>query len=1231
MSLPKSLLYLLVSVVIPTLAENVAYSQEFDENNFTRFTKQQGLSNDVITSIAQDSIGHMWISTASGLNRFSGCTFVQYHNSNDSLSLPSEEITGMTWLDCHRLAAWANGLHIINTRTGETKNLFVPYSDKQYQYKFNWIMGVASDQKGNIFMVTRSGFYQFDKNWQIVFRYEPFKKEEVSTSYFGFGRSLLQISDEEYIILSMDGMFYYNAKTRLFKKAEAADYPILAQFIEYKTKTFGFYQVRAGSFLITDPASDTMFYVNVPAKIKTFVRLPIKNLGDEFNYRSTVVPVNDTLLYMTSSESGFYKLSLNPGTGVFKFYPKKYFPLYYCRRLMEDRDHILWIATDKGLFRQDNIQLHIRQAEVPASLRVQFPRAVIQAIYTTSDKIFVAEWARGGLLEFDKKTFQLVRRYSFEKYSKLANSIISIISANDTALYIAGGDLYRLNLKTGHVSCIKLNNLDPGDWIADMIKDKKNNLWVVMDSLYKGDLAGKQWSTIRYDTGCYKRIESAKVIKVDASGNIWLGGHGLIRYNTSLNRFDKIIDSFPFIKIPDRQVNSLLPDDQNNLWFNSNNNGLICYNIDKGTFLHITRDQGLPDNNIASMMVIGSKLWLATFSGIACIDIPTLRITSFSKEDGFPDYPITINSKLYYDEPERKLYIGFSSVLVQFDPNIIFQKSKTPHLFIESLTTGDQKKYVFPPKNITTSWKNDEITVTIGSINYFTSSGQRFAYRLVKADSSQWQQLGEQNTFSISSLSSGYHEIQVKLFSINNRWPEQVLSFGITITPPFWEQKWFIIISALLLVISVYLLFKWRANAIRRKERAQTHIQKLKAEEYKNQFELEQISNYFSSSLDGKKSVDDVLWDVTENLIGRMNYEDCIIYMWNKEKTKMVQKAAYGPKGNPQEIENRVFDVVPGQGVVGHVILTKEPLLVPDTRKDSRYRVDEMVRLCELCVPIIRDNELIGIIDSEHHIPNYFKERDLKILTTIATLVGNKIKQLESEQSLEIKQKEISFINQQLAEAQLSALQTQMNPHFIFNSLNSIKGMILLNDQAKASRYLSKFANMIRMTLNQSKEMFTTLHENIEYLECYLMMEKLRFDDTFSYRITVDDDIEKEETLIPTLMIQPLTENAIWHGLLLKKGRKKLWIRFTKMDETISCLIEDNGIGINMSEEQRKLSRPSHKPVGLTNLRNRIAILNEKYDTGCTLDISDLEDEGKGKTGTCAVLRFNILTNQPNV
>ena len=152
-----------------------------------------------------------------------------------------------------------------------------------------------------------------------------------------------------------------------------------------------------------------------------------------------------------------------------------------------------------------------------------------------------------------------------------------------------------------------------------------------------------------------------------------------------------------------------------------------------------------------------------------------------------------------------------------------------------------------------------------------------------------------------------------------------------------------------------------------------THIQKLKADHYKSQFELEQISNYFSSSLSGKKTEEEVLWDVAENLIGRMNYEDCMIYLWNEDKTKMVQKAAYGPKGKPEFISSQVFEVLPGQGIVGHVIDTRQPVLVNDTRKDDRYRVDDEFRLSEVCVPIIHNDELLGIIDSEHQSARLFQ------------------------------------------------------------------------------------------------------------------------------------------------------------------------------------------------------------------------------------------------------------------
>ena len=151
----------------------------------------------------------------------------------------------------------------------------------------------------------------------------------------------------------------------------------------------------------------------------------------------------------------------------------------------------------------------------------------------------------------------------------------------------------------------------------------------------------------------------------------------------------------------------------------------------------------------------------------------------------------------------------------------------------------------------------------------------------------------------------------------------------------------------------------------------------------------------------------------------------------------------------------------------------------------------------------------------------------------------------------------------------------------------------------------------------------------MEQLENYLTMEKLRLDDSFTFRITADKHIDQEETLIPTMMIQPLAENAIWHGLMPKKGNKKLSIHFSMMNDMIHCTVEDNGIGLRNSERLKKLKRPLHQSLGLTNLRNRIKILNEKYDTGCSLELFDLQDVNNDQTGSCAVLSFKMITNQP--
>ncbi len=1200
--------------------------QELSENNFDHYTKAEGMSHNTVTAIAQDSAGYVWIGTSSGLNRYNGSRFVQFHSNDDSLSLVSEELTGITWLDKHCLAVYAAaGLHIINTRTGETRNLFIPYHRQQYLYKFNGIMGAKGDEDGNIYVLSRSGFYHFDKNYKLIFRFDYYSEEEVFTEHFYFGGDLLELDNRRLLIVSIGGLYVYDKEKKQIKKMEVADCPLMAEFLNYPFTGYSFFQLKVGHLFILKSESDSLIYINTLENKKVVSRLPFNPIMNEFGYRSKLIPVSDTVFYITGHFSGFYKMRFYPESGAIKLYPEKFFDSYLCTSLLKDRDNNLWIATNRGLFRQNPRKSQVQLAALPVGMEDSFPNIRLGDIYVSADKIYVGARGQGGLLQFDKKTFQFEKQIIFDKIDKRNNSINAIVSADPSTLLLGTNSSLFLfdqaNKKGQRIIPPKWD--ENSDWTNDLFKDNKGNIWISSSpNMYLYNPVKRSFKLMPI----HQRLLMMPVgIEEDRSGHIWMASHGLFRYNTVLDSIDLVIDSFPFIKMPDRQLNAFIIDQQNTVWFCSNNNGLIAYNISQRNFRHFTRNDGLPDNNILCMAIIGRKLWIACYSGIACMDLQTSRIVSFGKEDGFPDVPVVKGARFFYDSTVQQLYLSFSNAIVQFNPDDILRRKSPPQVFIESLVINGQKNNFLPGRRITTSWRDNEIMITIGSINFSDGHSQGFAYRILKDSLTPWQQLGSQPSFSISNLSPGTHTIQVKSFSLNNRWPEQVKEISIVVLPPFWLKDWFITSLTGIVLVLIYLLIQWRINMVRKKEMEKTHMQKLKADDYKNQFELEQISNYFSSSLAGKKTEEEVLWDVTNKLMGRMNYEDCIIYLWNEDKTKMVQKAAYGPKGKPEIISTNVFEVVPGQGIVGHVIQSRQPLLVNDTRTDSRYRVDDEFRLSEVCVPIIHNDKLLGTIDSEHSLPNYFSERDIKILTTIATLIGNKLKQIEAEQSLEAKQQELATINEQLAEARLAALQAQMNPHFVFNALNSIKRMILDCDNETASRYLSKFALMIRMTLNHSKDIFVTLDENIEYLKAYLEMEQLRFDDSFTYSIFIGENIDVGETAIPSLMIQPLVENAIWHGLMLAGADKKIMIGFTQYQNKITCTIEDNGIGIRQSEKLKEMNRPLHRSLGLENLQKRIKIMNEKYDTNCSLEITDLKDTDKNRSGTRVILRFNVI------
>jgi len=1209
-------------LVLGCLILLAAPAQPPEEQHFTRLTTAAGLSGNEITGLGQDARGYLWIATTAGINRFDGNRFRPYHGSDDTATPASEELSDAVWLDSDRLAFYsASGLHIINTRTGKTRNLFVPYKKQQYLYKFNTVHGARASAAGDIYLLTRSGFYHF-RNDSLLMRFDYYREEELNNTHFHFGGSLFDFDASRLLIVSAEGLFIYHKEKRSLKRLDAEASPFLAELSYQRFRSLLFLQPAPGQFFILQQDSDSLVHLNTITGKKTVSRLPFRPPALEFHYRSRLFAINDTTFYITAHSTGMYRVHLHPQRGKVRWDPQKYFSSYLCRAVMQDHEGRLWVGTHRGLFRQNLHAPAVEVAALPPGWEDAFPSLRLTDMVLAGEKLYAGTTGGAGLLIFDRKTLQWEARISIHESDRQYNQVVALAAAGKRGLLVGTyGQLMLMDWKRKKFR--PLQHYNSVGWINDLHEDHAGNIWIAGSdniALYK-----PSGGTLNLVPVQKHLLNLPVYFSEDRAHFIWMASHGLARYNMQQKAFDHFVDSFPFIKMPDRQVGELVFDRQDHLWFASNNNGLIRYDKKKRTFAHFTSRNGLPDNNIMALLIAGDRLWIACTSGLAALHLQTGEIISFGPQDGFPDAPLLKSCRFYFDSTAGHIYIGFATALVRFSPQSLLQKKNPPQTFIESVVTGGRRLYYLPGEKLETSWKEKELRINMGSINLGGGGPQRYAYRVVEDENTPWTDMGFQSSFSIASLPGGTHRIQVKTYAVNNAWPPQVAELQLTVTPPFWEGTAFRIAVAAVLLALLYWFIRWRIGIARKKEMVKTQLEKLKADNYKNQFELEQISHYFSSSLADKHTEEEVLWDVAQNLIGRMGYEDCVLYGWNKEHTKMVQKAAHGPKGSPGIMEEDGFEVVPGQGIVGHVMLTKEPVLVKDTRVDPRYRVDDAFRLSEITVPVLHNGELLGIIDSEHHRLGYFNERDIKILTTIATLIGNKLKQIESERTLEVKKKELASINEQLAEARLSAMQAQMNPHFVFNALNSIKRMILDEDNEMASRYLSKFALMIRMTLEHSKSIFVTLDENIEYISNYLAMEQLRFGDTFSWTITVDEALDEEETVLPSMMIQPLVENAIWHGLLQSEKEKVVNISFTREGEKVICTVTDNGIGLQRSAMMKLRQRPMHRSAGLENLKKRIRIINEKFDTDCTLQVADLEEPQLGRQGTKAVLALNVI------
>jgi putative methionine-R-sulfoxide reductase with GAF domain len=849
------------------------------------------------------------------------------------------------------------------------------------------------------------------------------------------------------------------------------------------------------------------------------------------------------------------------------------------RNFAEDDKGNIWFGTANGFCKWDktNGKVSAWTPNFTATNYLNYPS--VKSIGFANGKIIVGQSEKGFWI-FDPAT-QTFKRPQFEadsikiKFEKTFNSNMLML-AGGNFLVLSGG-VWLLDPKTFLVKQLKVPT--SATYSRKAYEDAQGRIWMLGRN---GITAFDKNFQQLYGLDDIERGKWYNAIVQINEETFWVAAKGLFEIKLQPQKQLSIRPVFPEFK--SQHFSNLFKDSLGHIWM-CNDEGIYRY---------------VPEKNVTE---------------------------KFEQSDNVQDFNVSVSNSFLGSD--GTVYFGSQNGITYFVPEKIpLQNDSLQGQLLNITVNKDDSSFLL--HHSLQNLKHSQNTLTFDFISPYLYNAEKIQYRYkLEGADNDWVNLGNTSSIRFNSLQPGKYAFQVAASLNGKDWFATPSSFAFVINPPFWKTWWFILLLLLAIAALVAFLIKRRIQFIKKREAEKTELQKLKTASYQAQLETEQVINYFATSISGQNTVEEMLSDVAKNLIGKMGFEDCMIYLWNPDKTMLSQKAGYGIKGSMQtDADKNKYNVPKGKGIVGATAQTKQSLLVNDTSKDSRYfTVDGIIRLSELCVPIMHNNETLGVINTEHTEKDFYNQRHLHILTTIASLCADKIDTIKAEQQTREKELEVLKLNKDLATSQLTALRAQMNPHFIFNALNSVQQYILQGNVIEANRYLSKFSKLQREILNYSSQNFIPLQKELETLQLYLELEQLRFGENFSFSINKEEIIDEEEIKIPPMIIQPFIENAIWHGLMPKTGDRFVKINFAlQSDDQLVCTITDNGIGREAAGRlrQAKNNETAHKSKGLSLVDDRLNILQVQYGKPFNAAITDLVNKEGISTGTQVVLTIYL-------
>jgi ligand-binding sensor domain-containing protein len=798
-------------------------SAQFKETDFQRYTVADGLSDNNVYCISQDSLGYMWIGTEMGLNCFDGENFKHYFSRSKPLYLAASNISKLIPFSNDRLGVITKGgFQVINTRNLSVENYCFPDTSFFSDYN-NGIMDAIELPDRSVLLSSATGIYDFDKPGHISFRYDKYTVADAGNKRILYGRDIVSIDKSDCIIYTEDyKLDRFDSKRKILSHIQ----PGLSKWSSfYPEQTHGSFCTRISQdqFIIFNAYSDSLTFYDRSRNLSVTSRLPCMETK-ELDWESSVFVLNDNSFAMISPRTGYFLFYLNKKTGLITCNPEKFLPSYKCNYLFIDNENRLWVGTRTGLLRQSKNTLFVKSTFL-FNDHDSGSAARLSSIYRYKDKLYIGSYNRfEGLYILDTATMQVLKKIRFFGGNNGWSEIGSIQRYHKDTLWMGTTNgLLWMDVNSYRYGIVKDNRGDsvlagaqpelrPPDrwgraWLFDFMNGKAGYY----------DTAKRTFTFFTLHTKPALPFASIKHIVYDAYGDVWLAGLALARYNNATKQFDTMMNVYAGPKKFKNDIIAITADKKGSLWLYNAENVLLEYKIKEKRFYEHGADEGLPTFVQSMADEVNDKLWFTTGSRLICFNTSTKQVVFFDQADGLPIERASTRS-IYYDKERNCYYSLHNNYLATFPADIPATQEKNNRLLFTEIAFADTILYN-PSGTLSIQYNRQNFSIHFAVLNYDQPHSYNFFYSI---DGRDWINLDGQEMIFFNRLSPGETHIRVK--AVSKLGKQFITGIYLKVVPPFWKRWWFVSLICLAVVLIFYSLYRYRINQIIKLQKIRNNI-----------------------------------------------------------------------------------------------------------------------------------------------------------------------------------------------------------------------------------------------------------------------------------------------------------------------------------------------------------------------------------------------------------------------